>query len=63
MLVTSGEKRDLEVKRSGDNPEETEQNPAAGPASSQPVSEKGNEAGMGKAPAASYSNSARSPSD
>ena len=47
MLVTSDEKRDLEVRgRSKDNLEETEQNPAAAPASSQPVPEKGNGAGL-----------------
>ena len=47
MLVNSGEKRDLEVRRrSKDNLEETELNPAAAPASSQPVPEKGNGAGL-----------------
>ena len=47
MLVTSGEKRDLEVRRrSRDNLEETEQDPDAAPASSQPVPEKGNGAGL-----------------
>ena len=41
ILVTSDEKRDLEIKRrrSGDDPEEKKQNSAAGPASSQPVPE------------------------